>query len=190
MQRDKGADFEREVVNRIKEFGFRAKRNLTQVRDGGHDIDTDCLGKIECKRRRKLAQYLTPQPGVAMVVARSDRGRRMVILDLDDFLATAQMAKSLGREWSQRVREAQAVPITATEIMERREEMRSRPPSLSHLTAEWLEAARKDLGLSGREFDRVFEDDCPQGLHYDGDGCPGDEPPKGARRPRRRQGKP
>lgn len=135
MQRDKGADFEREVVNRIKDFGFHAKRNLTQVRDGGHDIDTDCLGKIECKRRRKLAAYLTPQPGVAMVVARSDRGRRMVILDLDDFLATAQMAHAARRATDappgirERGREAQDRRITASEIVARLEARRRQGPA-------------------------------------------------------------
>ena len=38
-QRDKGAGFERDIVNVLKEHGYEAGRNLTQTRDGGGDID-------------------------------------------------------------------------------------------------------------------------------------------------------
>ena len=54
--RTKGATFEREVVNIIKEvLGEQVKRNLDQWRDGGHDI---ALGPymIECKRRASIGE--------------------------------------------------------------------------------------------------------------------------------------
>ena len=35
MQRTKGASFERDIVNVLKEHGYEAGRNLTQTRDGG-----------------------------------------------------------------------------------------------------------------------------------------------------------
>ena len=46
-QRTKGAAFEREVVNIIKEaLGEQVKRNLDQWRDGGHEI-----GRASCRER-------------------------------------------------------------------------------------------------------------------------------------------
>ena len=39
FSRDKGVRRERDAVNRFKKWGLHAERNITQVRDGGHDID-------------------------------------------------------------------------------------------------------------------------------------------------------
>lgn len=92
--RTKGAVFEREVVQVIKEaLGEDVKRNLDQWRDGGHDI---ALGPylIECKRRASIAVYeWLDQCTVAcrsqktpLVVARGDRREAIVIMRLSDFL--------------------------------------------------------------------------------------------------------
>lgn len=49
--RNKGATFEREVANLIKEsLGFDCKRNLMQTAEGGHDLIGIPNWAIECKR--------------------------------------------------------------------------------------------------------------------------------------------
>ena len=55
-QRTKGASFERDVVNALKDAGIDAARNLDQTRDGGGDIDLGAY-MIECKRRASIAVY-------------------------------------------------------------------------------------------------------------------------------------
>lgn len=51
MSRRKGAAFEREVANLIKDhLGFDAKRNLMQTAEGGHDLLGVHGWAIECKR--------------------------------------------------------------------------------------------------------------------------------------------
>ena len=93
-QRDKGHNWERDVVNILKDRGYAASRNLTQTRDSGGDI---IIGKwlFECKRYAKIAVYtwldqaikaagenLTP-----VVIAKADRKEPIVIMRLDDFLS-------------------------------------------------------------------------------------------------------
>lgn len=51
MSRRKGAAFEREVANLIRDhLGFDAKRNLMQTAEGGHDLLGVPGWAIECKR--------------------------------------------------------------------------------------------------------------------------------------------
>lgn len=92
-QRDKGHNWERDVVHILKDRGYDASRNLTQTRDSGGDI---IIGKwlFECKRYAKIAVYtwldqaikaagekLTP-----VVIAKADRKEPIVIMRLNDFL--------------------------------------------------------------------------------------------------------
>ncbi len=54
MQRNKGASFEREIVNLLIDAGFNASRNLSQTRDGGFDVIVNGVDvAIECKRAAK-----------------------------------------------------------------------------------------------------------------------------------------
>ena len=54
LSRNKGAGFEREIVNILKDAGFDASRNLNQTRDGGHDIVIPGVKvAVECKRAAK-----------------------------------------------------------------------------------------------------------------------------------------
>ena len=54
MQRTKGASFERDIVNALKDAGFAAQRNYDQAAMGGFDIIVECLDvAIECKRAAK-----------------------------------------------------------------------------------------------------------------------------------------
>jgi len=51
MSRRKGAAFEREIANLIKDhLGLDAKRNLMQTAEGGHDLLGVSGWAIECKR--------------------------------------------------------------------------------------------------------------------------------------------
>ena len=69
-QRTKGAQFEREIVTRLNEFGADAERNLSQSRDGGWDIDS-LFGAFECKKRARIPAYLKPAEAL------SDTARRV-----------------------------------------------------------------------------------------------------------------
>ena len=82
-QRTKGAQFEREIVQRMNEFGADAERNLSQSRDGGWDIDS-LFGNFECKKRARIPAYLKPAEGVRGVVYACDRGERLVLLRIND----------------------------------------------------------------------------------------------------------
>ncbi len=94
MQRRKGASYEREIVNILREtIAPEIRRNLSQSRDSGADI---LWGDyvFECKRRHKLtfvkwfqqakdACLPTQKP---IVICREDEGENLVILRLVDFL--------------------------------------------------------------------------------------------------------
>jgi len=54
--RNKGAAFERQVVNMIKDYlGYDCKRNLMQTAEGGHDLIGVPGYAIECKRYRSIS---------------------------------------------------------------------------------------------------------------------------------------
>jgi len=93
MQRDKGHNFERDVVNWLKDWGFEASRNLTQTRDSGGDISLPHW-LFECKRYAKIAVYtwlrqaeIAAKPEqIPVVVAKADRQEPIVIMRFDKFL--------------------------------------------------------------------------------------------------------
>lgn len=95
-QRTKGASYEREVCAVLSEAtGQKVQRNIGQARDGGTDIPLDNY-LFECKRRKSLKTIegwlkqataaRSNQDQIAAVVARSDGGKSLVIISLDDFL--------------------------------------------------------------------------------------------------------
>jgi Holliday junction resolvase len=79
-QRDKGHQFERDVVNVLKMHGYEASRNLTQTRDSGGDINLP-RWLFECKRYAKIAVYTWLDQAIKsakgnqrpVVVAKADR---------------------------------------------------------------------------------------------------------------------
>jgi hypothetical protein len=95
-QRTKGASYEREVCQVLSQAtGQKVQRNIGQARDGGTEIPLgDYL--FECKRRKTLGtieKWLKQASNarktddqVAAVIARSDGGKSLVIITLDDFL--------------------------------------------------------------------------------------------------------
>jgi len=93
MQRDKGHNFERDIVNWLKDWGFEASRNLTQTRDSGGDISLP-RWLFECKRYAKIAVYtwlrqaeIAAKPEqIPVVVAKADRQEPIVIMRFDKFL--------------------------------------------------------------------------------------------------------
>jgi Holliday junction resolvase len=91
-QRTKGAQFEREIVTRMNEYGADAERNLSQSRDGGYDLDSR-FGSVECKKRARLPAYLCPGENVRMVVFAQDRGERLVLLRFADAMQLMQTEK-------------------------------------------------------------------------------------------------
>ena len=108
-QRRRGSVYEREIVKVFSDYfaPHDFARSIGQARDGGNDIDVGRL-VIECKRRKRLATIeswlkqakdaaesrsdLGRGEAVPLVIARADKGRSMVILDLEDFLALANDA--------------------------------------------------------------------------------------------------
>jgi hypothetical protein len=57
MSRRKGATFEREVANLIRDqLGFDCKRNLEQYQQGGDDLSGVPGWSIECKRYAAIVQ--------------------------------------------------------------------------------------------------------------------------------------
>jgi hypothetical protein len=93
-QRNKGAVYEREIVQILRGAGYLdAARNLEQTRSGGGDI---LVGKFlfECKRRARLSFYewhdqakrAAGNTHIPVVVTRGDQKHNMVVLSLNDFL--------------------------------------------------------------------------------------------------------
>ncbi len=100
LERQRGADFEREMAQALsKLFGLPIGRQLGQERDGGTDIHAPGL-RIECKRRRSFVGYTwfsqadlaaskaptgtTPLP---LVFVRADAQPPMALLPAGDLLA-------------------------------------------------------------------------------------------------------
>ena len=89
----KGNRFEREVVNKAKEAGFRAKRAWGSNGQslGMHEEVDLIIGenpkvKIQAKCRKKLASFLIPSEHVDAVVCKQDRGETLIIMRFDDWL--------------------------------------------------------------------------------------------------------
>lgn len=96
--RARGAGFEREIVNALRDsLGVDCKRNLDQVRDGGDDIKLAPYS-IECKRRARIAIYDWWEQAVKsagkdlrpVLMVRADRKQTLVVISLDEFLRLAR----------------------------------------------------------------------------------------------------
>lgn len=88
--RTKGRAFEQEIVRQFNDYQADAERVLTQVRDGGHDIDS-LFGAFECKKRETFSKVYEPREGVRAVVVARNRGERLCILRLHDALRLMKM---------------------------------------------------------------------------------------------------
>jgi len=94
LSRDKGANYERELVNAFKDRGLAAQRvplsGATDYAKGDVEVTAGFDGKTiyrgECKRRAKLPKFLTESLGDNDFLAlRCDRGETLIVLRLDAF---------------------------------------------------------------------------------------------------------
>ena len=86
----KGNKFERDVVNKAKEFGLESKRAYASNGESlGMHAEVDLLikdYKIQAKIRKNIASYLLPNENVDAQVIREDRGEAYIVLRLEDWL--------------------------------------------------------------------------------------------------------
>ena len=88
----KGSKFERDVVNKAKEFGLESKRAYASNGESlGMHAEVDLIiedYKIQAKIRKSIASYLVPNENVDAQVIREDRGEAYIVLRLEDWLKT------------------------------------------------------------------------------------------------------
>ena len=88
----KGNKFERDIVNKAKEFGLESKRAYASNGESlGMHAEVDLLikdYKIQAKIRKSIASYLLPNENVDAQVIREDRGEAYIVLRLEDWLKT------------------------------------------------------------------------------------------------------
>lgn len=93
MQRNKGANYEREIARQLRAIFPNAERNVTETQHG-QGIDLVNTGKldIQCKRYRKPAaiskihEVPKAEGRVAVLVTRGDRDESFAVLRLSDFI--------------------------------------------------------------------------------------------------------
>ena len=90
----KGNKFERDVVNKAKEFGLDSKRAYASNGESlGMHAEVDLISKdykIQAKIRKSIASYLLPNENVDAQVIRQDRGDAYIVLRLEDWLKQIQ----------------------------------------------------------------------------------------------------
>jgi len=89
FSRDKGAQFEREIVTLLSKYGLNAKR--TAPMQAGHSsafADVECdLGLVECKRRaRGFSTLYEALEHADCAIVRDDRKEPLIVFELADFL--------------------------------------------------------------------------------------------------------
>ena len=86
----KGNKFERDVVNKAKEFGLKSKRAYASNGESlGLHAEVDLIiedYKIQAKIRKNIASYLLPNQNVDAQVIRQNRGEAYIVLRLEDWL--------------------------------------------------------------------------------------------------------
>ena len=88
--KNKGNNFEREIVNLAKSIGLDAKRAYaSDGRSLGESEKVDLIiGKtrVQAKRRAKLAAYMLIPEGADIVVMRQDRGDLLAVVPFEKIL--------------------------------------------------------------------------------------------------------
>ena len=97
--RDKGANYERELVNDFKERGLKAQRvplsGATEYAKNDIEVTAGFDGKTvfsgEAKRRAGLPKFFTEAlNGADFAAFRQDRGETLIVLRLDTFAGLLQ----------------------------------------------------------------------------------------------------
>ncbi len=103
MQREKGAKFERLVVNKAKEKGLVAQRMAPMQTGFGQAGYSDVMVEswsIECKHHDRVSVVAydswTDKPLHALVY-QHNRSRPKVVLDLEEFLEMVKMRRDYGK---------------------------------------------------------------------------------------------
>ena len=95
MQRRKGFAYEREIVEVLKEAGFKAERcwgSNGRTRGLPEEVDIVCnTGSdsdlwFQCKRKKAISKYLIPTEGIYATIIREDRGENLAVIRLSDLL--------------------------------------------------------------------------------------------------------
>tara|TARA_R100001443_G_scaffold18255_1_gene29142 strand:+ start:5381 stop:5701 length:321 start_codon:yes stop_codon:yes gene_type:complete len=86
----KGNKFERDVVNKAKDFGLDAKRAYASNGESlGMHAEVDLViedYKVQAKIRKSIASYLIPNDNVDAQVIRQNRGEAYIVFRLEDWL--------------------------------------------------------------------------------------------------------
>lgn len=97
--RNKGAGYERELVNDFKGFGLGAQRvplsGATAYAKGDVEVTAGYDGKTiyrgECKRKKSLPKFLTENlAGNDFLALRADRGETLIVIPLKTFAELLQ----------------------------------------------------------------------------------------------------
>lgn len=94
-QRNKGAAFERQVVRWLIEWGYKAKRLLSQSRDGGADVGWT-HGRIECKCGAHVPLTIykwLDQNEAEIVVVKGDRKQPVAVMYLHELRVLLERVK-------------------------------------------------------------------------------------------------
>ena len=89
MSREKGAQFERDIVRLLNGHNLNAKRTAPmQAGHGSAYADIECdLGLIECKRRaRGFSLLYEALKDADCAIIRDDRKQPLIVFELEDFL--------------------------------------------------------------------------------------------------------
>jgi len=94
MQRRKGFAYEREIVEVLKEAGFKAERcwgSNGRTRGLPEEVDIVCNTAssdlwFQCKRKKAISKYLIPTEGIYATIIREDRGENLAVIRLSDLL--------------------------------------------------------------------------------------------------------
>lgn len=94
----KGKRYEREIVHDAEAKGLEAERayasdgrSLGEAEEcdvlirGRANMVTDAV-RVQAKRRKSIAQYLSPPEGADVTAIREDRGESLVVVPLSDYL--------------------------------------------------------------------------------------------------------
>ena len=92
--RNKGNDYEREIVNSLKKNGIKAKRawgSNGQSLGMHEEVDIAIYKdletyKIQAKRRKTISDFIKPSKHVDFQILRGDREPSYVVMRLKDFI--------------------------------------------------------------------------------------------------------
>tara|TARA_R100001463_G_scaffold90485_1_gene145201 strand:+ start:403 stop:741 length:339 start_codon:yes stop_codon:yes gene_type:complete len=95
----KGNKFERDCVNKAKEYGIEAKRAWgSDGRSMGFEEDVDMLIdetiKAQCKIRKKLAKWVLPPDSCDITIVREDRGKAYITMGYEEYLRLIMVIKN------------------------------------------------------------------------------------------------